>query len=315
MNTLEKRSNHIFYIYIAVVIFFTTNDLAFGFAGQSIPAAICSIVSAVFVFLGYFKIKRKQTTQDVKDLTKFIKGNFDLWQIVLSVLDVICSAVVVFTSISVIGMVFRSVILFKVLFTPTKIITLSNKFKTVTKPFLIFCFIWVYERTKTKMKENKMSNIKLSLAQKIFIVVAFVLGIAYTLVSTLWLPQIAIFDDIIAQVATSIGGTAGIIFGAFLKGKEMSAEEIAKRDEKIQKKEKAKQEKLNAKAELIAEKQHEAEVAEAKALVAKMKEEEEAKKAEEEKKARLLKLAEEIQAQEAAEKAKAEVEADRPANE
>lgn len=301
--TRSEKITRLFYILIALVIFFTTSDLACGFAGQSIPAAICSIISALIIFIGYFKIKKNDAEETAVQLTKFIKSNFDKWQIILSILDVICSIIVVFTSIMAIGMIFRNIILFKVLFTPAKITTISNKFKTVTKPLLIFCFVWLFLRMKNRIKEYKMSNIKLSTAQKIFMIIAFVLGVAYTLVSTIWLPQIAIFDNLIAQLATSLSGTAGIIFGAFLKGKEMTAEEIKKRDEKLKAKEEIREKKLEEKAKVEQEKLDKERLAKAQALVEKRKKEaeENAKIAEE--KAKIEAIAAQLEAEEKAKEA------------
>ena len=297
LNRSEKLTKF-FYILIAIVIFFTTSDLAFGFVGKSIPAALCSVLSALFVFVGYFAIKKANTEKNVENLTKFVKSNFDKWQIILSILDVICSTVSAFTSIIALGMFFRSIIFTKKLFTPAKIVTMSNKFKTVSQPLLIFCFAWVIFRIKNKIKENKMSNIKLSLAQKIFILVAFVLGIAYSIVSTVWLPQIAVFDDVFAQLATSLGGTAGVIFGAFLKGKEMTSDEIAKRNEKVQHKIEIKNEKVAKKAELEYQK-HEAEkLAKAQALVDQRKKEAEEKAKADAERAEIEALAKQIEEKE-----------------
>lgn len=290
----------IFYILIALIIFFTTSDLVCGFTGKTIIAAICSITSAIFVFIGYFMIKKTNTEKNIETITKFVKSNFDKWQIILSILDVICSMVSVFTSIIALGMFFRSIIFTKILFTPAKIVTISNKFKTVTQPLLIFCFVWVFIRMKNKLKERKMSNIKLSLTQKIFIIVAFVLGVAYTLVSTIWLPQLAIFDDTLAQLATSLGGTAGVLFGAFLKGKEMTSDEIAKRNEKVQHKIEVKNEKIAKKAELEHQKLEAEKMAKAKALVDQRKKEAEEKAKADAEKAEIEALARQIEENEKA---------------
>lgn len=296
----EQAREKFFYFMICLIIFFTTSDLVCGFAGQPIPAAICSIISAIFVFVGYFAIKKANTEKSIESLTKFVKSNFDKWQIILSLLDVICSMVSVFTSIIALGMFFRSIIFTKILFTPAKIVTISNKFKTVTQPLLIFCFVWVFIRMKNKLKERKMSNIKLSLTQKIFIIVAFVLGVAYTLVSTIWFPQLAIFDDTLAQLATSLGGTAGVIFGAFLKGKEMTSDEIAKRNEKVQHKIEVKNEKVAKKAELEHQKLKAEKMAKAQALVDQRKKEAEEKAKADAEKAEIEALAKQIEEKEKA---------------
>lgn len=145
-----------------------------------------------------------------------------------------------------------------------------------------------------------MSNIKLSLTQKIFIIVAFVLGVAYTLVSTIWLPQLAIFDDTLAQLATSLGGTAGVLFGAFLKGKEMTSDEIAKRNEKVQHKIEVKNEKIAKKAELEHQKLEAEKMAKAKALVDQRKKEAEEKAKADAEKAEIEALARQIEENEKA---------------
>lgn len=296
----EETLNKFFYTMIGLVIFFTTSDLICGFSGLSVWAAVCSVISAALVFFGYFKVKRAQTEVYVKEISTFIKGNFDKWQLIFSILDVLCSVVVVFTSIMAFGLFFRGVILCKILLTPVRVITISNKFKTVTKPLLIFAFMWVFLRLKNKIKERKMENIKLSKTQKIFIIVAFVLGVAYAIVSTTCLPQIAVSDDILVQIATTLGIEGGLIFGAFLKGKVMTTEEIKKRDDKIEAKETAKVEKLEAKAKAKAEKQAEKDKEKALALAAAVEAEKKAKEQEEAEKARLLALAAKIKAEEEA---------------
>lgn len=294
----EDAFNKLSYIIIGLIIFFTTSDLICGFSGLSITAAVCSVISAALVFFGYFRLKRAQTEAQIQEITTFVRGNFDKWQIILSVLDVVCSVVVVFTSIVAFGVFFRGIILCKILLTPVRVITISNKFKTVTKPLLIFAFTWVFLRLKNKMKERKMNNIKLSTAQKIYIAVAFVLGVAYAILSVTCLPQIAISDDIITQLAATLGVDGGLIIGAFLKGKNMTSEEIQKRDDKIAAKEAVKVEKLEAKAKAKAEKEAEKEKEKALALAAAVEAEKKAREEEEAEKARLLALAAKIKAEE-----------------
>lgn len=292
--TREQKIDKFFYILIGFVIFFTTSDLALGFTGKSISSAICSVISAILVFIGYFSIRKTNAEKNVIELTSFIKGNFDKWQILLSVLDVICSIIVVFTSIRAFGLLFRNVIFFKILFTPARITTLTNKFKTVTKPFLIFCFVWFFVRIKKIVKEYKMNNVKLSVAQKIAMVVAFVIGITWTILSVTVLPQLAVFDDVLAQISLSLGGTAGIVFGCFLKGKEMSEAEVAKRDEKLKLKETAYNEKVAKKEELAKEKEEKLKLAKAAALAAQRKKEAEEKAKADAEKAEIEALADKI---------------------
>ena len=301
----EENLNKFFYVLIAIIIFFTTSDLVFGFSGMTIVAACCSLVSAFLVFWGYFKVQKVKVEVGIDTVTKFINSNFNKFQIVLSVLDVVCSIIVVITSILAFGVFFRTMILTKILFTPTRLITISNKFNTITKPLLVFCFCWVYLRVKNRIKERKMSNIKLSKAQIIFMGVAFGLGVLYSILSATCLPQIAFSSDALTQVATSLGGTAGMILGAFLKGKEMTEEEIAARDKKLAEKEQEKAEKAKVKAEAAEQAKLEADKKAALALLEKKKAEQAKLEADKEREQYLLELAQKVEQEE---KEKAQVE-------
>lgn len=294
----EQKINKIFYILIGFIVFFTTSDLVSGFANKPIFAAICSVISAIIIFIGYFKIVKIKAENGALKISKFIKGNFDKWQIILSVLDVICASITIFTSVMAIGMMFRTIIMFKVLFTPAKVITITNKFKTATKPLIIFCFVWTFIRLKNRIKEKKMNNIKLSTVQKIFICVSFIIGVVYSILSVTCLPQIAFSSNVLVQLGTTLGGTAGMIISAFTKGKEMTDEERAKRDLKIANAEKIAKEKAEVKLKLEQERLENEKILKAKALLEQKRIAANIKAKAEKEESELIALAEKLEAEE-----------------
>ena len=288
MEAVLDRKNEsikkVLYVLIAFVVFFTTSDIVLGFTNNLLFASICSIISGFLVFSGSFIKSKSKIESEIDRGVQFIKKNFDWCNIILSILDIICSVIALFTGIFFIGLIFRCAF-------AVRLVVLCNKFKTVVRAIMIAAFVYLFKRRKDKKEKNTMENEivvkskKLSKTQIISIVIA-VVGVAFGILSY-FLPVIRIAGEQIYNYAMALGIESVAAIVGTLKGySDRTQEEI----EKIKKKAEANKEKqaaAKAKAEQAAlEKVAKAELkaeekAAAKAELEKVKAEREAKLAEE----------------------------------
>lgn len=308
MGNLNKKISNpniaLFTIFMIFVIFFTTSDLVANFSQEPIWASLFSIISGFFVFLGTSLKKKKNIEKGINAQIDYINNNFSKSAVILSILDIICSLIAVFTTIFAIGIIFRSIFALRLLVTISKV-------RTIMQAILLAVIGYLglrWGKTKKIFKENQMktffkkvwsgvckglkyifvSNPQASAATLINAFASSALG--YSMSSNALfsnLPSLMIGSfDIIPVVAAIICFTLVEVFGikwAF----ESNLTADARRTETAAIKAEEKAETMRAKEEK-----------EALALSAKKEKEEAEAKAKAERETRLLALAAEIKAKE-----------------
>lgn len=192
-ETKKKYKNY--YIAAILMLVFIFNDLIFdylfNFGTSDFISFLFTLGASIIVFIWNRKLKKSRITGEFENISKFIKSNFDNWQLIFSVLDIICGIISLLSGLSLLACIFKAL---KVFYIPVKMIVVTNKEKSLITAVSKASIVWVIGRTITKNKkgENKMkkiiTNIKNNPKTIIFgFIAAFVFGVAaYSLVMTLW---------------------------------------------------------------------------------------------------------------------------------
>lgn len=234
-------------------------DFAFNFNASDYIAFGFTLASAIITFVATYKLKRQEILATFDKTTAFVQSNFNNWQVVFSILDIVCGIISILSGLIIIGGVFKFV---KVGYLITKFIVVTNKTKTLAKSVGKFSLLWTAGRILTKKQGGEMSTKKLSKTQ-IATIIAAVIGIVFAIVSV-FVPQIAIAGDMIYNIGIATGIEAVAAFVGTFKG---YAERTKEQIDALTNKKKAKE--LEEAKAFIAQHDAEAERYEqAKALVA-----------------------------------------------
>lgn len=327
-----------YYIAIMVMCLFVVNDLVFdflfNFEGSDVIAFCCTLVSALIVFHYTYTFKRDKVEDKFEDAAKFIKSNFDNWQVLFSILDIVCGLISILSGVAFLACFFKII---RFGYIPVKVSVVANKSKTTIKVISKFSNLWVAgrlfmtsrvdEQDKEGSKDNMFKKIwnglatfgKLIWANKKSIIgtCAAVASGVLTAVAThqdiiSFLPELVVWG---VNIMPYIAGL--VIFGLTElgvtgKGFETIATFFARINAAKEEKATAKQEKQALKAEAKAEKEAkiaaEKQAEEDKKALELLAEKEAAEKAEQDKIAeeqRLLARAKELRAQQEAQAAQA----------
>lgn len=302
---MDTKQQSIFFAILAFVIFFTTSDLIANFAGNWTLSAVSSILSGVFVFLGTALKKKQNIEKGINTATDYICNNFNKSNVILSILDIICSIIALFTFVVAIGIIFRSILAIRLVVT-------INKIKTVAQAVLIGVATYLAVRWK-KIKEYKMFK-KIGKAIKttaLFIwankksicgtIFAFISGIASAIVVNAEViatfPAIMLFGINWTPILTGVLVTCGVEIGVCGKGWEFIKEYFTRKDAEKQEKAVAEEEKKAEKEAKATAKQEAKDRKKALALIEQRKAEEEKAQAKAEEEQRIKELADKIEAE------------------
>lgn len=223
-----KRFNIGMIIASVLMLVFVASDLlfdfVFNFGASDYIAFGFTLAASIITFVATYRIKRQQLLNTFDKTIIFLKSNFNNWQVVFSILDIICGLISIFSGLLLIGGIFKVV---KVGYLITKFIVVTNKSKTILKSISKFSLLWVSGRIfyKVKKGEKKMSNTKLSKVQ-IASIAGAAFGIVFAFVSAL-VPQIAIAGNVIYNIGISLGIEVVSAFVGTFKGyTERTQEEI-----------------------------------------------------------------------------------------
>lgn len=310
---LTKKDLSIYYVLIVLSIIFTICDLAVTCSQLLVASLIFSSITMIIGFIGKHKAKALNVEKGVDETIDFIKHNFNCSNTILSILDVLCCILALFTGIFIIAVISRSAI-------ALRFVIIVNKYRTVAFGIWSFAFIYLMKRSNhNKMEEKNENKIsffkKIAIAVKTFVkwiwankkslcgtIFAVFSGVVSAIVANAdliaELPQIPLFNFNLTAIIVGVLVFAGVEVGVIGKGFETIKtfnERIAlKKNEKAV----AKSLKLELKAEKEAEKQLAKDKADALALEKKIQAEKEAEKEKSDREIYLLKLAEKIHADE-----------------
>lgn len=197
-------------------------DFAFNFNASDYIAFGFTLAASIITFVATYKIKQKEILTAFDKTTAFVQSNFNNWQVVFSILDIVCGIISILSGLIIIGGVFKFV---KVSYLITKFIVVTNKTKTLAKSVSKFSLLWTAGRILTKKQGGKMNTKKLSKIQ-IASIIGAVVGIAFAVVSV-FVPQIVIAGDMIYNIGIATGIEAICAFVGTFKGyKELTQEQI-----------------------------------------------------------------------------------------
>lgn len=197
-------------------------DFAFNFNASDYIAFGFTLAASIITFVATYKVKQKEILTAFDKTTAFVQSNFNNWQVVFSILDIVCGIISILSGLIIIGGVFKFV---KVSYLITKFIVVTNKTKTLAKSVGKFSLLWTAGRILTKKQGGKMNTKKLSKIQ-IASIIGAVVGIAFAIVSV-FVPQIVIAGDMIYNIGIATGIEAICAFVGTFKGyKELTQEQI-----------------------------------------------------------------------------------------
>lgn len=157
-----KKNHKNYYIAIIFMLTFVFNDLIFdylfSFNGSDIISFVFTLLASIIVFVWNRKLKKTTIKNEFDDVSKFIKSNFDNWQVLFSILDIICGLISILSGMAMLACVFKFA---KIVYVPTKILVVTNKEKSLIKAISKGSLVWVLGRTtsKTNKGESKMKKI------------------------------------------------------------------------------------------------------------------------------------------------------------
>ena len=213
-------------------------DFAFNFNASDYIAFGFTLAASIITFVATYKVKQKEILTAFDKTTAFVQSNFNNWQVVFSILDIVCGIISILSGLIIIGGVFKFV---KVSYLITKFIVVTNKTKTLAKSVGKFSLLWTAGRILTKKQGGEMSTKKFSKTQTIAIIL-LVCGFAYGVLAYFF-PVIQIAGDYAYTLVSALGlasvaGVIGTIKGYGEKTKEeldkIAAKKQAKADLKDQ---------------------------------------------------------------------------------
>ena len=214
-------------------------DFAFNFNASDYIAFGFTLAASIITFVATYKIKQKEILTAFDKTTAFVQSNFNNWQVMFSILDIVCGIISILSGLIIIGGVFKFVkvgYIFYKFYKIPKFIVVTNKTKTLAKSVGKFSLLWTAGRILTKKQGGEMSTKKLSKTQ-IMTIIAAVIGIVFAIVSV-FVPQIAIAGDVIYNIGIATGIEAVAAFVGTFKG---YAERTKEQIEALANKEKAKE--------------------------------------------------------------------------
>lgn len=225
MSEVSSKRNKITYSSLIILsILFTIGELCFDFVGLYEGASITSVLSAAAISIGAYKSRFLKINELEKASIIYIKKNFDFWNILLSILDVICSFVALFAGVVILGVIFN-------IGYAGRVLVLIYRFRAVSVPLLGWAIVHLTKKYKRRKSNMEVKTTKTSLPQWITILVA-VLGVGYG-VLCYFVPDMAILGDQLISVLAGLG-IAGVttVIGVFTKSANKTKEEIQKAVEK-----------------------------------------------------------------------------------
>lgn len=230
---LTKKDLSIYYVLIVLSIIFTICDLAVTCSQLLVASLIFSSITMIIGFIGKHKAKALNVEKGVDETIDFIKHNFNYSNTILSILDVLCCILALFTGIFIIAVISRSAI-------ALRFVIIINKYRTVAFGIWSFAFIYLTKRSNYNQMEekNEISLFKkLATAVKTFVkwiwankkslcgtIFAVFSGVASAIVANAdliaELPQIPLFNFNLTAIIVGVLVFAGVEVGVIGKGFE-----------------------------------------------------------------------------------------------
>jgi len=215
---------------------FTIIDVVLSSLQLAIPSLIFSSITMVIGFVGAYLGRTINYEKQYENAVDYIKKNFGIANIILSVLDVICCILALLTGVFAIMLIFRCTI-------AIRIAIYVNKYRNVAFAIWGIAFMHIFKRNKRR----KFVMTKQTTLQKIILTISAIFGAGGVIV--MFLPEWAGMAEQVSKyvaMASEIIAVAGGIWLYKTHDEVMTEEEIKAQENKGAEKRALKQ----AKAEL-----------------------------------------------------------------
>lgn len=240
---MSRKSIALYLALFGLMVLFVVNDLVFDFLFNFNTSDYISfaftLAASIITFVCTFKITKDKISAQADKMTTFIKSNFNKWQVIFSILDIVCGIISILSGLAFLAGIFKIV---KFCYLPTKFIVVTNKSKTIIKTVTRTSLIWTAGRTMLRLKKMENKEVKSEKLSKIQIasICGAVAGVIFAIVSV-FVPQIAIAGDYVYNILIATGVEGICAFAGTFKGyTKRTQEEIDKiKNKQVEKQEKA----------------------------------------------------------------------------
>ena len=223
----------VFATLLVVATIFTIIDVVMSSLQLAIPSLIFSSITMVIGFIGAYIGKTINCEKQYENAVNYIKKNFGIANIILSVLDVLCCILAFLTGVFAIMLIFRCTI-------AIRIAIYINKYRNVAFAIWGMVFMHIFKRRKKVMTKQ-------TTLQKIILTISAIFGAGGVVV--MFMPEWAGMAQEVSKYIAMASEIIAVAGGIWLYGthdKVLSEEEIKAEENKSAEKKALKQ----AKAEL-----------------------------------------------------------------
>jgi len=180
-----------------LAIIFTVCDVVVSTAQLTIPSLIFSSTTAVIGFIGAYMGQTITVEEKYGEVLAYIKKNFGVANIILSLLDVACCVLALLTGVFMLMLVFRCTI-------ALRIVVYINKYKTVAYGVWSLVFLHAFKKIKVRVKKVMTKN---TMLQNILAIAIGFFGVCGLIVLNLpaitgspvdWATFVGTFQEVIA---------------------------------------------------------------------------------------------------------------------
>lgn len=150
-KNISKKDMLTYSALIVLSIFFTIGDIVTSSTNHLIASSILSVITLIITFVGRHKAQAMQVSNGVDTTVDFIRVNFSRSNVILSMLDVVCSIIAILTSVLALALIFRCAL-------AIKIFIYISRYRTIAVAVYVFIFTYLIKRRKNKMTEEQIQT-------------------------------------------------------------------------------------------------------------------------------------------------------------
>lgn len=155
---MESKSdiNIKYIIAIILMLFFVINDLVFDFVfnfkSSDYISFGCTLAAAIITFIATYNATKEKIEYQSNKISAFIKSNFNKWQVLFSILDIVCGIISILSGVFYLAIIFKII---KIGYIPVKFAVVVNKGKTVIKSVIKVSLLWTAGRILKKIYKKR----------------------------------------------------------------------------------------------------------------------------------------------------------------
>ncbi len=206
-----------------LAIIFTICDIVVSTAQLTVPSLLFSSATMVMSFIGAYLGKSVVVEEKYTEALDYVRKNFNRANIILSILDVLCCVLALFTGIFCLMLIFRCTI-------AMRIVVYINKYKSVAYAIWSLVFLHIFK----KIKVRKTMKTKNTLFQNILLVIIAVFGFGGLVILSIPFFSGVPFDwEVYVGVFTALVGVIAGLVQSFSHDQVLTDEEVAAKEEAI----------------------------------------------------------------------------------